>query len=496
MKTQIIQLEPHDDQLSIRDKMNWSKTPRILLVLPRRRKFTLNTLDLKLLQRHAISLGAELGLITKSKKIIRAADELGIPVFASNLTAQRETWHPQKRKKYKKHTRRKNLRKLRTKFHISEKKWHTHPSARLGFFSLATLALLALAFAFIPKAQIEIEPERRIQSIIIPVCATTSTEDVFLSGSVPAYELRVNLTHQRSLISSGRVAIPAQVARGSVLFRNLTEDSLIIPAGTVIRSIEDDEIRFATLDKTEIAGGLGAEVEIRVKSLVFGERGNLDPNLLQAIEGELNLWLAATNPEPTSGGGDNFVSAPTNRDRNNLRDLVITYFYKEIEIEIDENLAKGDLIFPDSLSEMEVLEEIYAPLEGETGDRLTLEMRVAFDGLFAKESDLAKLAQSALSASIPPGFAPVPNSLIFTPESEFETNPLGVTSWQMHVKQDLRPNISPSQVTSLTQGRSPAIAAQILTENLDLASRPKITISPTWWKWLPIAPFRIEVIVK
>ena len=114
MKTQIIQLEPHDDQLSIRDKMNWSKTPRILLVLPRRRKFKLDTLDLKLLQRHAINLGAELGLVTKSSKIIRAATELNIPFFESNLMAQREAWIPQKRTRYKKPNVQINLREARS----------------------------------------------------------------------------------------------------------------------------------------------------------------------------------------------------------------------------------------------------------------------------------------------------------------------------------------------------------------------------------------------
>jgi len=101
MKTQIIQLEPHDDHISIRDKMNWSKTPRVLLIWPRRRRVDLDTLDLKLLQRHAIDLGSELGLVTKSNRVIRAAAELGIPTFANNLAAQREAWPLQKRSLHK-----------------------------------------------------------------------------------------------------------------------------------------------------------------------------------------------------------------------------------------------------------------------------------------------------------------------------------------------------------------------------------------------------------
>ena len=496
MKTQIIQLEPHDDHISIRDKMNWSKTPRILLVLPRRRRFDLNLLDLKLLQRHARSLGAELGLVTRLAKIIRAAKELGIPTFKSNLAAQRETWTQEKHIHRKKRNPVQNLRAIGQGLRPSEKSWDEHPLARLGFFVLATLALLALAFAFIPRARVEIEPERRVQSLSIPVRANQSVEDVFLSGSIPAYELRAILTEERVLTASGQVAIPVQAARGTVRFRNLTDQPIQIPAGTVIRSVEDEEIRFATVEDAEMAGDVNAEVEIPVKALIFGERGNLDADSLQAIEGELGLWLAVTNPTATSGGADNYVSAPTQRDREELRTSAMTHFYKKSEAAIKKELAPGDVVFPDSLGDIQILEEVYDPPEGETGDRLSLKMRASFAILYAKESDLAELVQSALSASIPAEFTPVPDTLTFSPESEIETNSLGITSWVMRVEQELRPNISSTQIAALIQGRSPETATARLEENFALASSPKISIFPAWWGWLPLAPFRIEVIMK
>lgn len=496
MKTQIIQVEVHDDHISIRDKMNWSKTPRVLLVLPRKGKFALNTLDLKLLQRHATSLGAELGLITRSSKIIRAAEELGIPVFPTNLSAQRGVWPPQKGRRYRRRKKRRNLREWGETFRHTRTRWYTHPAMRLFFFSLATLALLAILFAFIPQAQVEIEPVRRVQSLIISVRANINVDEVFIAGSIPAYELRTDLMHQRSLATSGRVQIPVEVARGAVVFRNLTDLPTKIPAGTVIRSTEDEEIRFETMEDAEIEGVVDATVEVPVKSLLFGERGNLEANTLQAIEGELSLWLAVTNPAPTSGGKDEFVSAPTDRDREELRRLTMASFDEEFEEKIPKELAEGDVIFPDSLSEIEVLEEIYTPPEGETSDRLSLTMRVAFRLFYAKEGDLAELAQSALLASMPPGFTAVPNTLEFSPSSEFESNQAGITSWQMHVKQELYPNISSEEVSALTQGRSTEKAIQNLQENLTLASEPNITVTPSWWKWLPIAPFRIVVIVK
>ncbi len=476
--------------------MNWSKTPRILLVLPRRRKFDLNLLDLKLLQRHAHNLGAELGLVTKSKKIIRAANALNIPVFADNLAAQRENWLSPKPPLQKKRRKRKKLRALQSDFRHEEKAWRKHPLARQGAFALATLGMLALAFAFIPKAQVEIQPKTRTQSITIPLRADPNTSEVFLSGSIPAYRLRTTLEEESSLPSSGREAIPAQAARGSVVFRNLTENPIRIPVGTIVRSADNENLRFATLIDAEIAGQVDAETEVPVKCLIFGQRGNLPADTLQAIEGELGLWLAVTNPQPTGGGSDNYVSAPTIQDREELRATLMARFYKDAERKIRQELNSGDLVLPNSMSEIEILEENYNPPLGETGDRLTLKMRASVEVLYAKESDMLSLAQQALNASVPAGFLPQPNSLKITSFGNFETQTQNITAWQMRVEQELRPKIPATQVEALIQGQRLEKAAQLLKENYNLEKPPHIVLSPSWWRWLPLAPFRIQIITK
>src|SRR5512140_384714 len=92
MKPQVIQLEVHDDVISIRDKMAWAKTDRILLVLPRKGRLRMRPLDLRLLRRHAVSLGAELALVTRSLELRRPAREEGIPSFGVVSRAQRRKW--------------------------------------------------------------------------------------------------------------------------------------------------------------------------------------------------------------------------------------------------------------------------------------------------------------------------------------------------------------------------------------------------------------------
>ena len=92
MKTYIIQLESHDDVISARDKMAWSKAPRILLVWPRKGRILDRPADLFILQRHAQTLGAQLGVVSGDGDVRAAAAELGIPNFLSAVQAQRGSW--------------------------------------------------------------------------------------------------------------------------------------------------------------------------------------------------------------------------------------------------------------------------------------------------------------------------------------------------------------------------------------------------------------------
>ena len=92
VKTQIIQLEAHDDTISVRDKMDWSQTPRALLVWPERGSVLRARLDLILLERYSSSHGSQLALLTQDPEVIFQAGEAGIPVFQSRKTAQLQSW--------------------------------------------------------------------------------------------------------------------------------------------------------------------------------------------------------------------------------------------------------------------------------------------------------------------------------------------------------------------------------------------------------------------
>jgi len=56
--------------------------------------------------------------------------------------------------------------------------------------------------------------------------------------------------------------------------------------------------------------------------------------------------------------------------------------------------------------------------------------------------------------------------------------------------------INTAQVAQMLQGLSARNVEAQLEDNLPLASDPEIRLTPSWWPWMPIVPFRISVVTE
>jgi hypothetical protein len=494
MKTQLLPLESHDDLISIRDRMSWAKTPRILLVWPKSERIALRSLDLKVLKRHAASLGAQLGLVTRHRNIRREAQAQGIPVFNSTGQAQRKPWPEHElRKKHTRRQSRQKLHELRKQVRGKKDAWHTHTAARIALFSLGVLAVLTLASLFIPRAQIFIEPETDLQTVTLPVQADPSLHSVFITGSIPSRELNVVVEGEQEIDASGWVPVPISRAEGLVTFRNLTEDPVIIPAGTVLTSTGLPGVRFLTVGTGELEAGLEATLDLPVEAESPGRAGNVEAEAIQAIEGNLGLLVTVTNSEPTGGGRDRSTEAPTERDHTRLREKLLAGLEANALNEMEALLEPGDQIFSDTLSVDQVLEETYAPPLGQPGDTVKLSLRVEYTVSYASGADLSELASTVLNASVPAGFTPSGKPMSFEALNQYWTNSDGATQWTMRVSRELVKRVDKSKITPLVQGRSTAVAKAQLDETLNTPNPPEIHLNPEWWPWMPLIPFNITV---
>lgn len=496
MKTQIITLESHDDLISVRDRLTWAKTPRILLVWPKYEKVSLRLLDLKVLQRHADSLGAQLGLVTRRANVRRDAEALNIPVFKSTSAAQRDIW-PRRRvkKKRRPHFPHRDLRALRETVYEKEAAWRTSLVGRVMIFSVGVLAVLAVAGLFVPRAAVTLYPESQVQSIVIPVSASQSVSSVSLTGSVPAHILTMVVSEKQSLSVSSQISVARSKAKGIARFTNLSQDDVTIPAGSVIFTSGDPVVRFVTSHEALLAAGLNQFVDVPVEALSAGTQGNVAAESITVIEGPLGLLVSVMNPEPTKGGSNSKTTGPTEADRTRLRKLVIENLKRKAESQMRSKLATGDILLMDTFDVSQVLDETYSPEAGQPGNQLTLTMQVEYGARYVSAEDLDQLTLASLDASLPADFtsSELP---AFKPITEPLTEAEGVTHFDLKVTRTLIRSVGFSQVFELIQGQRPEFVNGRLSKNLSLREPSKITLSPSWWPLMPLIPFNLSVQTK
>jgi len=496
MKTQIITLETHDDLISVRDRLSWAKTPRILLVWPKFEKVTLRQVDLKILHRHASTLGAQLGLVTRARQVRADAEALGIPVFESTGEAQRVAWPKMRRRKWRRKRPEKSLRDHRREQVSAGREaeaWQSYPATRIAAFAVGVLSVLAIVALFIPRAQVSLESVTKQQAVELSVNANPSIETVFISGSIPAPEKRIVVDGVQTITVTGEGVVPQSKARGTVEFHNLTQQEVTIPAGTVVSA---NEVRFITTEDGAVDAGVGKNVSLPIVALEGGIAGNVEAETIHIIEGRLGLSLSATNPEPTKGGRELSSVQASDQDRTRVKTLLMKNLETAAREKFVDELNSGDLLFENTMESTQILSEKYDPPPGGVGTKLTLSMQVEFAALYASASDLTELATLAMNASLPSGFAPASRAVTVKPLTNPFLDSDGTLRWNIRAEREIVQSFDAVYVTQLVQGLSIKKAQRNLDENLPSTSAPVIQLSPSWWRWVPLLPFRIEVITQ
>jgi hypothetical protein len=493
VKTQIITLESHDDLISVRDRMSWAKTPRILLVIPKFEKVTLRQVDYKILQRHASTLGAQVGLVTRVRKIRAEAQALGIPVFESTGQAQRVVWSQPKRRKLPRKAPDKRLREKRKQVQVREEAWRVHPVTRITALAIGALSVLALVALFIPRAQVTLNPVVKTQSISLTVNAHPSFDDVFITGNIPAREKRIVIEGMQTITVTGEGIVPQSKAQGEVEFRNLTQAAVTVPEGTEVSA---GEIRFVTTEEVVVPAGVGKKIVAPIQAVEGGIAGNVDGETINAIEGRLALSLAVTNPEPIIGGRELASVQASDGDRARVKKLLLQSLEKSAREKFSAELSSGDVLFEPTMKLTQILSEKYDPPPGAVGAKVTLTMQVEFTAQYASASDLTELAALAMNASIPSGFRAASAAVTVTPLSNPFLDSEGTLKWNIRAEREIVQSFDTVYVTDLVQGLGVKEAQANLKKNLPKESSPQIRLSPSWWRWVPLLPFRIEVVTQ
>ena len=480
--------------------MGWSQTSRVVLVWPARGRLLDRRLDLVLLLRHSQSLGAQVALVTNDPEVRFQAKSLGIPVYKSVRQAQKARWKRPRRSSFGAHLgdehwqdRLQSIQEiLADPLHRNRSSRELSQPLRIGLFALSVLAVLSIAAVLIPSAEISLSPTTNQQELTLSVQASDSIDKVNLSGVLPIRWAKTIVEGRGSLQTTGSINIPAGYASGEVVFQNLTDRPVIIPEGTVV-STTDSSHRYITLQMSRVPAGAGKEVVAPIQALTSGSIDNLSTGRITAIEGDLGVSLTVYNNEPITGGSLSPSPAPADRDRLQLKEQLITTLTESARQEILDSLDPDDILLTENPELVRIVSESYSPADRQPASELELILRLEFKAPYISAQDRSTLAIAILEANIPQGYSPIEGTMSVKQLSSplFQDGTAG--PWRIRLTQDIQNEPSVDQVVSLSLGRSPQNAEQILMENLSLATPPQIETMPTWWPVLPLIPIRFEV---
>ncbi len=493
MKTTVIQLEPHDDLNSARDKMSWCRSGRILLVYPEAARILDHKLDLKLLYRFSQTLGAQMAVVSDDPEVQINAKDLRIPVFSTEATAQKSPW-----------------RRLHFRWKLMERKdaprvmeaqgkaqsavaaiWQ-RPKLRIAIFVVSLLAVFGLAWIFIPSAQVIVPEVKKEQSLKLPVRASTTLVGVNPSGAFPALVDNLIVEAQGQAASSGIILVPDKPASVNVKFTNLTSFIQTVPQGTIILTFRSQPTRFKMLQSVTVPAGPGQTALSSAQAVVPGSTGNVAAGTIDAFEGSLGLKLVVTNPEAAQGGTDRAAHSPTQTDYIDLEKKVNQQLIETALQEIQAKLAPGEKIIPGSLKLLSVLQNKRDPEVGQPSESSTLTLRAEFRAWHFRTKDLLQVAEIALNANLEPGMVEIVGSLACNDldQPQIQNNE---ARWDIQASRQTERVWDKGKIISIVAGQRPDYARQDLKENLGLTDSPQIIVQPAWWPFLPMLPFRIDV---
>lgn len=511
MKEQVIHLESHDDVTSVRDKLGWTRAPRVLLVFPEdpRQQVLQRKLDLILIQREATRRQAQLALITQDPVVTTHARELGIACFRSIKASRKTYWETA-------HTK---LRIERSELATPLKPELAEAGTRLGgterrplpakIQRAAAIVLLVIAgagflgtlYLLAPGATINLTPASNQVTVTTTVIADPAIEEVdVVSGSVPARPVGVEVTSAIDLETTGKTEEPTEKARGVALFTNRIPDQVTIPAGTIVRTSAAQPVRFVTLVDATLPGKIGETVEVPIEALEAGYEGNLPSNRINSIEGALANRIAVTNAQATRGGDAREVPAISQADYERVRTLLLQQIqqraYAEMQTSPYINLQETEFIPLESLTVVLIHSETYDGYIGQAAEQVSLTMQATVQGVAIDERLARQIVYARLAEKVGPGYQLGSGSLVFRRGQVTQIDGERRVTFIMQGAGDISIAIQAEQVRELVRGKPVNDALAYLDREFPLAAPPQIETWPRFWPLLPALPMRIQVEVS
>lgn len=503
MAIQVIYLDESDDLSSIRDHLSWVQENQAVLVLPPKGDLLIDYLELALLQRQAVDLRIELGLITTDSRVKSQAKALGIPTFPSVRSAEkgrRRWWRGRRRSEWLGQPTRLDDEDLielnrRKKPEPSWRRWLLRYLAIIIYFFTLAIIFVAVAYA-VPAATITLEPEIQPIAVKRQIVADPVLEKVSQSGvSVPGRVLKSIQVWQSDVEVTGLLEVADSNSQGRVILVNQLSEPVSVPAGTRVSTSGGSRKVFQITESIDLPGVAGATVEAPIMAIEPGHDSNVESGLINRIQGPLAAQLDVRNLEPTEGGGTRSEPTVTAADQERLRSQVMQQIQVRALADMERMLTDSEFLARDSLRVRDILDETYSHFPGEQTDRLTLEIRAELLATAVDETQATGLIYEELTGAVEPGFELVPSSLVFRSGDVLGVDGEGRVTFEMEGSGTIAAQVDIEKAVQVVAGQRTGEATAYLFEHLPLRDYPRVTVWPNWFGRLPYLPVRIQALV-
>jgi hypothetical protein len=491
VKTQIVNIDVHDDYGSIRDKLLWTKARRVILVWPGRGDVLTSRLDLVLLKRLGQQENIALGLLTFDPRVIAHAIDLSIPVFEDLENTPESSWD-----QWQTDIEAPSVVRPQRDTARPERQTEAIPSSQQPLIRLLVLLLPIAAFIFalvilLPSAHISLQPVtlRELETISFTLDQEPTTNKLSLS-----YEKReLEVQGELRIPTSGRSNSPDQAAQGQVVFTNLTDEAISIPAGTSVRSSALDTIYFRTDHAVHLAAGIDAQATVDVTAALSGPDGNIPEAAIDTIDGILGLSLTVTNPASLSGGSLRTRSAVSETDVKAIKDALEDELKAESITRMAGILLPNEAMLDSTYQIEEVLSAEYDAAVGNVADSLSLDLTQLITISVIDLHEVQMIAADYLRSDLAPGYVFAPGS----PEVSTLRDTIDPNSGEVGVDVDFSvrsfPEINAQKVRQIALGTVPDEFVTELRKAYAGELAPEIIITPSWWPRLPFFTHQIDV---
>jgi hypothetical protein len=492
MKTTILTITSSDDIYSIQDKLSWNKSGRVLLVLEGKNPLFHSRKELSLLLRSSKNTGSQIGIVTESRVIRTAVKQYGIPVFSSQQEAMRKGWTV-KGEGVLSVDEQKRIANIRIIQGYEKGTKKEFPFIfRLGIFFVAVVSVISLMLFFLPGAKVKLNVQSSTQASEIPISASTEISDIDLAGTIPIETKQLHFTLNDQIDCTGSNEVPVLKASGHVLIQNLTDNEIEIPSHTIFSSSISSELRFESTEDAVVPAGVNETIQIPVEALLPGVNGNIEAGIIDAVEGNLGLFLTVSNQESFVGGENRVSSTPIQKDLYRLRMKIRTAFIDLAEEQFTNEALFNEIFIPGSATITETISEQMEPELGQPSEVLKLTQEVVVEGWFIKRTDIEKVLSIVLDSQLPSGMAATQREVIYDSTGMPQITKNNVT-WRFVAGREMIQSVNIEEIPNVIAGKSIREAeSQLLTLGY-AADQFEIKVTPAWWKRLPFLENNIEV---